>query len=63
MDSIFLPLDRPLEKLPYRARDEARVLDASKHTHKITLLESDEKIHLKRPEKGIETQYRFKCKG
>ncbi|TRY78538.1 hypothetical protein TCAL_04257 [Tigriopus californicus] len=60
---MALILDRPLEKLPFRSRDEARVLDPSKHTHKITLLESDETIHLKRPEKGIETQYRFKCKG
>ena len=40
-------LDRLLEKLPLRDRDGARVLDSSKHTHKITP-EFDEIIYIRR---------------
>ena len=39
--------DRLLEKLPLRERDGARVLDSSKHTHKITP-EFDEIIYIRR---------------
>lgn len=49
-----------MEKLPLRKRDGARVLDGSKHAHRMTY-DVDETIHLKRPE-GIERQYRQKCK-
>eukprot|EP00095_Tigriopus_kingsejongensis_P007278 maker-scaffold144_size312663-snap-gene-2.38 protein:Tk07278 transcript:maker-scaffold144_size312663-snap-gene-2.38-mRNA-1 annotation:"upf0428 protein cxorf56 homolog" len=54
---------RRLDQLPLRARDGARVMDAAQHTHKIPLLELDEVTFVKRPERGIETQHRYKCKG
>merc|ERR1712228_259522 len=54
-------LDRVIEKLPLRERDGARVIDGSKHTHKITPV-FDEIVFINRPEKGIEKQFRYKCK-
>jgi len=44
---MALILDRLLEKLPLRERDGARVLDSTKHTHKITP-EFDEIIYIRR---------------
>ena len=44
-----------------RARDGARVIDGNKHTHKITPV-FDEIVYVNRPEKGIEKQFRYKCK-
>ena len=46
--SFFFKIsDRLLEKLPLRERDGARVIDSSKHTHKITP-EFDEIIYVRR---------------
>ena len=45
--TIWCNSDRLLEKLPLRERDGARVLDSSKHTHKITP-EFDEIIYIRR---------------
>jgi len=59
-NKIFLFIDCAIEKLPLRKRDGARVIDGSKHAHKMTS-ERDEIVFLKRPE-GIEKQYRQKCK-
>merc|ERR1712062_200050 len=54
-------LDRVIEKLPLRKRDGARVIDGSKVTHKITPV-FDEIVCINRIDKGIEKQYRYKCK-
>ncbi|CAG0893310.1 unnamed protein product [Cyprideis torosa] len=56
---MALILDCHLEKLPLRKRDGARVIDSSKHPHKITA-EADETVYLKWPN-GIEKQLRMKC--
>lgn len=57
---MSLILDCPVDKLPLRKRDSARVIDSSKHAHKITA-EADDVTYLKRQD-GIEKQYRLKCK-
>jgi len=44
---MCLILDRLMETLPLRSRDGARVIDGSKHTHKMTP-EFDEIIHIRR---------------
>lgn len=56
---MVLVIDTPLEKLPFRPIDGARVIDNTKHVNKITS-EDEETIYIKR-EKGIERQYRKKC--
>ncbi|XP_076044056.1 STING ER exit protein isoform X2 [Oratosquilla oratoria] len=53
-------LDCPLEKLPLRKRDGARVIDGSRHAHRL-MYDPDETIFLRRNE-GIEKQHRMKCK-
>ncbi|KAL3870444.1 hypothetical protein ACJMK2_038512 [Sinanodonta woodiana] len=57
---MALILDCPMEKLPLRTRDKARVIDSHKHAHKITC-DPDDIVYLRRAE-GIEKQYRQKCK-
>ena len=44
---VWCILDCPVEKLPLRRRDNARVIDSMKHAHKITS-ELDETAYLKR---------------
>jgi len=57
---MTLIIDCPIENLPLRKSDGARVIDGSKHAHKITS-DPDETVFLKRDE-GIEKQHRQKCK-
>lgn len=45
--------------LPLRPADQSRVIDSSKHAHKITS-QDDDIIYIRR-EKGIEKQFRKKC--
>jgi hypothetical protein len=53
----------PIEKLPLRKDDGARVLDSSKIAFKVTCdLDNPEKVYIKRDSKGVEAQKRFKCK-
>lgn len=61
---LSLILDCSLDVLPLRPKDGARVIDGSKHTHRITASTAEkdtEIVCIKRPE-GIERQYRKKCK-
>lgn len=53
-------VDCAVEKLPLRKRDGARVIDGSKHAHKMTF-DTDEPVFIKRQD-GIERQYRMRCK-
>lgn len=57
---MSLILDCTIDRLPLRPTDGARVIDGSKHAHKLTC-DPDETVYLKR-DKGIERQYRLKCK-
>jgi len=57
--TIAVILDCALEKLPLRPRDGSRVIDASKHVHKVNC-DADETVYLKWDE-GIEKQHRKKC--
>jgi hypothetical protein len=56
---MALVVDVPIEKLPIRPIDSARVVDSLKHAHRITC-KNDEITYIRR-EKGIEKQYRKKC--
>lgn len=44
---IFTILDCAIERLPVRPRDGARVIDGSKHAHKLSC-DQDEIVYLKR---------------
>lgn len=49
-----------MEKLPLRKRDGARVIDGSRHAHRL-VCDPDETVFIRRAE-GIEKQFRKKCK-
>ena len=56
---MSLVIDSPIEKLPLRPLDNARIIDSSKNSLKLTCV-NDEIVYLRR-ENGIEKQYRKKC--
>lgn len=58
---MSLILDCLLDVLPLRQTDGARVIDVTRHAHKITA-DPGETILIRREDKGIEKQNRFKCK-
>lgn len=58
---MSLILDCPLERLPVRPRDGARVIDAQRHAHKLTCDSEDVPVYLRR-EGGVERQYRKRCR-
>lgn len=58
---LILILDCPLQRLPLRKRDKARVIDKKRHACRFNNVDEDEAIFLKWPN-GIEKQYRQKCK-
>lgn len=56
----FLLADCNIDKLPLRKRDGARVIDGSRHAHRL-VCDPDETVFIRRAE-GIEKQHRKKCK-
>lgn len=58
---LALILDTTLENLPLRRIDHARVIDSKIHAYKLSCTEGDE-VFLRR-EKGVERQFRQKCKS
>ena len=57
---MALILDCPVDRLPLRPADGARVLDSDKHAHRIKCSDVTETVYLKR-EGGVEKQIRSKC--
>ncbi|XP_047470079.1 STING ER exit protein-like isoform X2 [Penaeus chinensis] len=53
-------IDCTMEKLPLRKRDGSRVIDGSRHAHRL-VCDPDETVFIRRAE-GIEKQFRKKCK-
>lgn len=58
---IAMIIDCPVEQLPVRPIDKALVIDPHRHAHKITADPEYSVVHIRRP-KGIERQFRRKCK-
>lgn len=58
---LALILDTTIEHLPLRRLDHARVIDGKLHAYKLSCIDGDE-VFLKR-EKGVERQFRQKCKN
>jgi len=58
---LALIIDSELNKLPLRPKDHSRVIDSAKHSCKLSCEDGDE-VFLKR-QKGLERQFRKKCKG
>jgi hypothetical protein len=49
LKNVFISSDCPVDKLPVRRRDNARVIDGAKHAHKITCDKDDVTVvHLRR---------------
>lgn len=57
---LVLIVNKPIQKLPLRKTDGARVLDSNKHFYKIYTELEPETVHILR-KKGVEKQFRLKC--
>ncbi|EDW03210.1 STING ER exit protein [Drosophila grimshawi] len=60
---MSLILDCTLDQLPLREADNARVIDANDHANKLTFNPAPKMIYIRRKGKGIEKQYRYKCRS
>lgn len=58
---MVLIIDCPIDKLPMRRRDNARVIDSKKHAHKLTCDKVPDPVYIKRDD-GVEKQFRKKCR-
>jgi len=58
---LSLIIDTPLERLPLRKRDGARVIQVTKHAHRL-LCEPGEAVFIRRSESTVERQERSKCR-
>ncbi|KAH8377061.1 hypothetical protein KR093_003208 [Drosophila rubida] len=59
---MSLILDCALNHLPLREVDNARVIDTNDHANKLTFNPAPQIIYIRRKGKGIEKQYRYKCR-
>ncbi|KAM8715187.1 hypothetical protein ACLKA7_002263 [Drosophila subpalustris] len=60
---MSLILDCTLDQLPLREVDNARVIDANDHANKLTFNPAPKMIYICRKGRGIEKQYRYKCRN
>ncbi|XP_034098663.1 STING ER exit protein [Drosophila nasuta] len=60
---MSLILDCAITQLPLREVDNARVIDTNDHANKLTFNPAPQIIYIRRKEKGIEKQYRYKCRS
>ncbi|KAH8283681.1 hypothetical protein KR018_011648 [Drosophila ironensis] len=62
-NKMALILDCSLEQLPMREVDNARVINANDHANKLTYNPKPRMLYIKRKSRGIEKQYRYKCRS
>ncbi|XP_037708659.1 UPF0428 protein CG16865 [Drosophila subpulchrella] len=62
-NKMALILDCTLDQLPLREVDNARVINANDHANKLTYNPTPKMIYIRRKSRGIEKQYRYKCRS